>query len=83
MEGKIDGLAGKVDDIAVCSPLAIRTRRTSISASLPWRRRKTLICPARPRGSEWALTTFGAPQIVSAGSVQRTIDDMVPAMFPQ
>jgi hypothetical protein len=43
----------------------------------------TLICPARPRGSEWALTTFGAPQIVSAGSVQRTIDDMVPAMFPQ
>jgi len=34
----------------------------------------TLICPARPHG---------APQIVSAGSVQRTIDEMVPSMFPQ
>jgi hypothetical protein len=43
----------------------------------------TLICPARPRGSEWALTTFSAPQIVSAGSVQRTIDEIVPSMFPQ
>jgi hypothetical protein len=43
----------------------------------------TLICRARPHGSDWAISTFGAPSIVSAGSVQRTIDEMVPSMFPQ
>jgi hypothetical protein len=43
----------------------------------------TLICPARPRGSDWALSNFGAPQVISAGSVQRTIDAMVPEMFPE
>jgi hypothetical protein len=43
----------------------------------------TLICPARPRGTDWAISSFGAPQIVSAGSVQRTIDAMVPEMFPE
>jgi hypothetical protein len=43
----------------------------------------TLICPARPRGTDWAISEFGAPNVVSAGSVQRTIDAMVPEVFPE
>jgi hypothetical protein len=38
-----------------------------------------LICPARRHGSDWAISCV----IVSAGSVQRTIDAMVPEMFPE
>jgi hypothetical protein len=43
----------------------------------------TLICPARPRGSDWAVFTYGSPQIIAASSVQRVVDEMVPSMFPQ
>jgi hypothetical protein len=59
-----------------------RTTAVKIEPVFRELRPMTLICPARPSGTDWAISTFGAPQIVAAGSVQRTIDDMVPSMFP-
>ena len=57
-----------------------RTTAVKLEAVFRELRPMTLICPARPNGPDdrWAISTFGAPQIVAAGSVQRTIDDMVP-----
>jgi hypothetical protein len=42
----------------------------------------TLICPQRPTGDQWAISNFGAPQILRGGAVQAAIDDMVASMFP-
>jgi hypothetical protein len=43
----------------------------------------TLICPERPTGDRWVISTFGAPQILHRGAVQAAIDDMVASMFPE
>jgi hypothetical protein len=42
----------------------------------------TLICPEWATGDQWAISTFGAPQILRGGAVQAAIDDMVASMFP-
>jgi hypothetical protein len=56
---------------------------TSLEPIFREMRPMTLICPARPRGSDWAVCSFGSPNLVGGSSVQRLIDDMVPSMFPQ
>jgi hypothetical protein len=42
----------------------------------------TLICPERPTGDRWAISNFGAPEILHAGAVQGAIDKLVETMFP-
>jgi hypothetical protein len=41
----------------------------------------TLICPERPTGDRWAISNFGAPEILHAGAVQGAIDKLVETMF--
>jgi hypothetical protein len=44
----------------------------------------TVICPERPnKGNQWTIASHGAPQSLPAGAVQRVIDDLVRATFPQ
>jgi hypothetical protein len=56
---------------------------TSLEPTFREMRPMTLICPARPRGSDWAVCSFGSPNVVGGSSVQRLIDEMVRSMFPQ
>jgi hypothetical protein len=42
----------------------------------------TLICPERPTGDRWAISNFGAPEILHAGAVQGAVDKLVATMFP-
>jgi hypothetical protein len=43
----------------------------------------TLICPEWATGDRWAISNFGAPEILHAGAVQGTIDNLVATMFPE
>jgi hypothetical protein len=38
--------------------------------------------PERPDGDRWAISNFGAPEILHAGAVQGAIDNLVASMFP-
>jgi hypothetical protein len=42
----------------------------------------TLICPERRTGDRWAISNFGAPEILHAGAVQGATDNLVASMFP-
>jgi hypothetical protein len=42
-----------------------------------------LVCPARPgKVDQWAIVTFGEPEIVSSVAVQRRLDAFVETSYP-